>query len=220
MSAQPTRNDPMLGEVRFRLPLPILLPIGSLVVIGIVAIAFSQILLNLPKEAATVVALATAANVLVALGVIATRPHMSRARILEVLAVMSYPLIIGAGLAIIGIGGGHGAEPGHAAGAGGLSISAASVAFNTGELALPADEEATLNFVNEDSVDHNVAIYEDEGGAELFKGEIVSGGSSADYQIPPIPAGEYYFQCDIHPAMNGTAVVAAAEGGSEEPADS
>lgn len=214
MSAQPTQHDPMLGEVRFRLPLPVLLPIGSLIVIGVAAVAFAEILLNLPKEAATIVALTTAANLLVALSLIATRPNMSRARVLEILAVMLYPVIIGAGLAIIGIGESHpaGEHPPAAAAEGGVVVSAAGVAFDTTELSLPADEETTITFNNDDSVDHNISIYEEQGGNELFKGEIIGGGSSVDYAVPALPEGEYYFQCDIHPAMNGAAVVAAAEG--------
>jgi plastocyanin len=215
MTAQ--RQDPLLGEVRFRLPLPVILPIGSLLVIALIAIAFSQILLNVPKEVATVIALATAANLLVALSVIATRPQMSRARILEVLAVMLYPLIIGAGLAIVGVG--EGTSDGEQAGAGapsGLVVTAANVQFDTDEIALPADEEATITLNNEDSADHNIAIYEDDSAEQdLFKGAIVGAGDSTDYEVPGIPEGQYYFQCDIHPAMNGQVVVAAGEGSGE-----
>jgi plastocyanin len=28
-----------------------------------------------------------------------------------------------------------------------------------------------------------------------------------DYEIPPLPPGEYYFLCIVHPDMNGTVVV-------------
>ncbi|MQA99428.1 MAG: hypothetical protein GEU78_03920 [Actinobacteria bacterium] len=218
MNAQPTRQDPLLGEVRFRLPLPVILPIGSLIVIALVAIAFSQILLNVPKEVATVIALATAANLLVALSVIATRPQMSRARILEVLAVMLYPIIIGAGLAIVGVGEGTAAGEHQAGGpaAEGIAVSAANVQFDTDQIALPADEATTITFDNEDSADHNIAIYEDESARQdLFKGATVAPGDSTNYEIPAIPAGEYYFQCDVHPSMNGDVTV-AAEG---EPAE-
>jgi plastocyanin len=225
MSAQPTRQDPLLGEVRFRLPLPVILPIGSLIVIALIAVAFSQILLNVPKEVATVIALATAANLLVALSVIATRPQMSRARILEVLAVMLYPIIIGAGLAIVGIGEGTSGGEHQTGGpaAGGIVVSAANVQFDTDQIALPADQETTISFNNEDSADHNISIYEDDSAQQdLFKGATVSPGDSTEYQVPAIPEGEYYFQCDIHPAMNGDVTV-AAEGepaeGEGEPAE-
>jgi plastocyanin len=196
----------MLGEVRFRLPLPIILPIGSMLLIGLFAIAFSQILLNVPKEAATVIAIATALNVLVGLSFIATR-GLSGARMLEVLAVMLYPVIIGAGLAIIGIGEGNsaGEQPAHAAPAGGgTAISAANVQFDTDSITLKAGEEATIAFTNEDTAQHNISIWDEEGGEALFEGDIIAGGASTDYSVGPFEAGEAtYFQCDVHPSMNG-----------------
>lgn len=219
MSVEPPRRDPLLGEISFRLPLPVILPIGSIVVIALIAIGFSQILLNVPKEVATVIALATAGNLLVALSVIATRPHMSRARILEVLAVMLYPVIIGAGLAIVGIGEGTAAgehQPGGAE-AQGIVVTAAALAFDTDQIALPADEETTISFNNEDSAEHNIAIYEDESAEQdLFTGEIIGPGDSTEYQIPAIPSGDYYFQCDVHPSMNGQAVATAQEAAEGE----
>jgi plastocyanin len=209
----------LLGEVRFSLPLPVILPLGSILFIAIMAIAFAEILLNVPKEVATVIALATAANLLIALSVIATRPQMSRARILEVLAVMLYPLIIGAGLAIVGIGEGTsaGEHQAEAAAGQGIVVSAANVQFDTDQISLPADEAATITFNNEDSADHNISIYEDPSAEQdLFKGATVGPGDSTEYQVPAIPEGEYYFQCDIHPSMNGDVTVAAGESAEGE----
>jgi plastocyanin len=88
---------------------------------------------------------------------------------------------------------------------GGLAISAANVQFDTDQLAIPADG-AALQFVNEDTAEHNVAIYEDESASkEIFKGTVIPGGQETTYEIPSHKPGEYYFQCDVHPAMNGTA---------------
>jgi plastocyanin len=57
-------------------------------------------------------------------------------------------------------------------------------------------------------VPHNIAIYTDSSLSEaLFQGEIVTGPATAQYEVPPEPAGEYYFQCDVHPTMNGTVTV-------------
>jgi len=90
-------------------------------------------------------------------------------------------------------------------GAGGLAISAANVQFDTDQLTIPADG-AALQFLNEDSAEHNVAIYEDESASkEIFKGQVIPGGQETTYEIPSHKSGKYYFQCDIHPAMNGTA---------------
>lgn len=38
-------------------------------------------------------------------------------------------------------------------------------------------------------------------------GEIFPGPATRDYDVPALEAGTYYFQCDIHPQMNGTVEV-------------
>jgi plastocyanin len=104
-------------------------------------------------------------------------------------------------------GGGEGQAP---AGGGGLTVTAESVAFDTDTLELPADKRAEIEFVNNDSssISHNIAIYEDDSAKqEIFKGQTIPGGDSMTYEIPPTPAGSYYFQCDVHPGMNGTVEV-------------
>jgi plastocyanin len=101
-------------------------------------------------------------------------------------------------------------EPGPGPGdpEGGITVVAQNVQFDTDVLELTADEEATITLNNEDSADHNIAIYEDDSAeAELFKGQIVPAGDSATYTVDPIEAGSYYFQCDLHPSMNGDAEV-------------
>lgn len=91
---------------------------------------------------------------------------------------------------------------------GGLSISAESLQFSTDTIEAPAGEEFQLEFVNDDSssVQHNVAIYEEEGGADIFVGDVIPGGQSVTYDVPALDKGEYYFQCDVHPGMKGTVV--------------
>ncbi|MBW3595254.1 MAG: cupredoxin domain-containing protein [Actinobacteria bacterium] len=92
---------------------------------------------------------------------------------------------------------------------GGLSITAENLEFNTDTLEFPADEETELEFANNDapSVPHNVAIYESEGGPDIFVGEEIPGGQTITYSVPAMEAGDYYFQCDVHPGMNGTVTV-------------
>lgn len=98
------------------------------------------------------------------------------------------------------------AEPG---GGGGLSISAADLQFSTDTLEFTAGEESELEFANEDasSIQHNVAIYEEEGGADIFIGEVIPGEQTVTYSVPAMEKGEFYFQCDLHPGMNGTVTV-------------
>ena len=91
-------------------------------------------------------------------------------------------------------------------GSGGLSVTAENVAFTTSSIELPADEEASIEFLNNDaaSVAHNIAIYEDDSASNgLFQGDVIPGGESITYTVPPQKAGTYYFQCDVHPGMNG-----------------
>jgi plastocyanin len=113
--------------------------------------------------------------------------------------------VLGQEDAVEGEGGGEGPPQ-----SGGLTVSAQNVAFNTDSIELPVDEPAEIEFVNEDSsaVQHNIAIYEDDSAEqEIFKGQVIPGGDSITYEVPPTPAGSYYFQCDVHPGMNGTVEV-------------
>lgn len=202
-------------EVRFRVPLPLVIPIVSLLVIAATTIGLSRILLSVPKEVAVIVALAVAANVLIACAVIAARPDTARATWPELLIVFLYPVIIGAVLTQMNLGGGHaeagekasGAESGAADG-GSLALSAAGTAFDTDTLDLTAGEETQVDFTNEDSVQHNLAIYEQEGASEaLFAGDLVPPGQAVTYTIPALDKGTYYFHCEVHPSMNGDVTV-------------
>lgn len=91
---------------------------------------------------------------------------------------------------------------------GAVTLTAANVQFDTDQLSWPAGEETAVEFHNEDTAPHNLAIYTDDSASEdLFAGQIIDGGGSTTYQIDPLEAGEYYFQCDVHPSMNGTLTV-------------
>jgi len=109
-------------------------------------------------------------------------------------------------------GGGGGSENGGGGGGGGdLTVTASNVQFDTDTIELTAGEETTIEFINEDQLQHNIAIYPDEGAAgsqsdALFQGEIIT-GTTITYQIPALDAGEYPFTCDVHPAMTGTTLV-------------
>ncbi|MEP6758443.1 MAG: cupredoxin domain-containing protein [Actinomycetota bacterium] len=106
-----------------------------------------------------------------------------------------------------------GAAPG--TGASGNVISAANLAFDRDTLSFPAGTASTLTFQNDEAgVPHNVAIYTDESASvALFQGELVTGVASADYAIPALDAGSYFFRCDVHPTMNGTVTVGGKGGG-------
>jgi len=91
-------------------------------------------------------------------------------------------------------------------------VEAANVAFDTSELTLAAGEEAVIQLNNVDSQPHNIAIYEDQAAGlafsdPLFQGETIPGGESITYTFDAPKKGNYYFQCDVHPNMNGDVVV-------------
>ncbi|HET6770936.1 MAG TPA: cupredoxin domain-containing protein, partial [Actinomycetota bacterium] len=77
-------------------------------------------------------------------------------------------------------------------------------------LAAPAGEPFSVAFDNQDALPHNLGIYTSSGGDRLFSPpETPNGGESVTYEVEAIQdPGQYYFQCDLHPNMNGTFVVA------------
>lgn len=88
-----------------------------------------------------------------------------------------------------------------------VTVTSVDMAFTPGSLTAPAGVAFTLALVNEDSMPHNVAIYTDESRSEkLFEGEMVTGDTIV-YDIPALDAGEYFFDCSLHPNMTGTLVV-------------
>jgi plastocyanin len=213
MSTREQSGEPLVGEVRFRVPLPIVIPVVGLAVIAAVAIGISQVLLALPHQAATAIAVGVAANVMGVFAYVALRRKVGGASLFELGAILLYPIVIGIAVAALNIGE-HAeapAAPPAGGGGGGLSITAENIAFDTAELVVPAAEEFELAFDNPDSVEHNVSVYPDQAaGVEkadaLFTGEIINGGESTTYSMGPFDAGEYFFQCDVHPNMNGALV--------------
>jgi plastocyanin len=102
-------------------------------------------------------------------------------------------------------------------GAGGVRIVARNLEFDTDRLELPAETPAQLTLDNEDTAEHNVSIYQDDSasGDPLFTFEPFAGPEARSFPVEPIPAGEYYFRCDVHPTMEGAVVVARERGGGQ-----
>ncbi len=89
----------------------------------------------------------------------------------------------------------------------GVQVSAQNIAFEQSQISAPAGAAFTIHFDNKDAGTlHNVAI-KDASGAEVFKGEIITGPAQADYQVPALTAGTYTFVCSVHPSMTGTLTV-------------
>jgi plastocyanin len=71
-------------------------------------------------------------------------------------------------------------------------------------LTIPAGKPFKLAFDNRDAgVAHDVVI-KGADGAEVYRGELVTGPAVVVYDVPAIPAGQYQFVCTVHPNMQGT----------------
>ncbi len=211
-------------EIRFSAPLPILIPLAALAAIAVIAFLFSRVLLAVPREAAILIAIVMAANILGGFAFAALRPKLSRSQRIELAMVISYPLLIGIVIAQLGFGAPAEEASAEAGGAsaveGDAVLVAENLAFDTDAIDLAAGETQTIGLDNQDSAPHNLAIYKNEQAGvsqegALFDGEDVPAGSSTEYEVDPLDAGKMYFQCDLHPSMKGDVVVAGGgQGGS------
>jgi len=77
--------------------------------------------------------------------------------------------------------------------------------FTTPSVTAPAKRAFAIDFDNQDSAPHNVAIY-DGKGANVFRGEVFAGSGHRVYSVDALGAGSYSFKCDLHPEMTGTLV--------------
>ena len=95
-----------------------------------------------------------------------------------------------------------------------LKLTAQNIQYSAACLAAPANQAFTIAFNNQDAnTPHNVAIFSADPTSHpdaqvVFRGGLVTGVASTTYQVPAVPAGTYFFHCDVHPTiMTGTFVV-------------
>ena len=91
-----------------------------------------------------------------------------------------------------------------------VNLTAENIAFDTDTITVPAGANVTVNFNNKDSgIPHNFAVYDSSLRSErIFVGEIITGPATINYTFTaPSEPGTYYFQCDVHPSMNGDFIV-------------
>jgi plastocyanin len=86
-----------------------------------------------------------------------------------------------------------------------LELVASQIAFDKLELTVPAGEPFAIHLVNQDppGVPHDVDI-ETSDGTVLQNQDTIDGGQEVTYTYEPLDAGEYVFQCSIHPIPNMT----------------
>jgi plastocyanin len=209
------------GKNRQSLLLPILLPIGVLAVIGLVLFGFSRVLLAISHTAATVVALVAAAAVVGVAAVVASRKRVTGATLFSMVAAVTGIAMVAGGLAVVAapLQEEGGEEPGGEGVVVALAApeGAAVDGFSTDALVVPSEEPFTIAFDNADpAVPHNVVIFDgpDAEAPALFSGELITGPATIDYQVEPVPEGEYFFHCEVHPAtMTGTMTASPGGGG-------
>ena len=196
-------NDKTMRE---RVLLPVLIPVGALAFVGFLALFMASILLRVPHNVATAIALMVAFNLLVVFSVMALKPNIGKFLIMVMGGVALVPILLGA-VAAAGVVSFPGEEHEEEAAGPAAELTASNLAFDKTELQVPADQEFEIQFNNQEAQPHNVAIL-DAQGAPKFRGEVVTGPKETVYKVDPIPAGDYKFQCDVHPNMSGTVTAA------------
>lgn len=86
-----------------------------------------------------------------------------------------------------------------------LEVEAENFAFDDSTYTVPAGGNVDLKFKNRDEgVPHTFTIYQSEDAQEqIFDTGNVTGDAEEEFQFQAPEAGTYYFQCDVHPNMNG-----------------
>jgi plastocyanin len=87
-----------------------------------------------------------------------------------------------------------------------LRIQATNSVFSPTQLSAPANTPFKIAFTNNDSgLPHNVSIYTDVSASKsLFVDPPFPGPKTKIYSVKAIPAGTYFFRCDVHTTMTGT----------------
>jgi plastocyanin len=90
-----------------------------------------------------------------------------------------------------------------------IEISADELRFSAPCMVAPAGKAFVVRFTNDETEPHNVSIYADQtASTKYLEGEIFSGPDvTKEYEVAALPAGDYYFRCDVHPDMEGALYV-------------
>jgi plastocyanin len=201
---------------RQSLLLPLLIPLGSLAVIGLALWGFSRILLNTTHVAATTVAVVAAAGVLAVAAYVAARKNPGNAALFSMLGGAAGIAMLAGGVALVAAPP-HGEEE-----EGGPAVvivappNAAAEGFAEDAYTAPADIPFEIEFDNQDpGVPHNVFVAEEEGGTNLLEGTTINGPAVATYAVAePLAEGDYFFFCSVHPTtMSGTLTASPDAGG-------
>jgi cytochrome c oxidase subunit 2 len=96
-----------------------------------------------------------------------------------------------------------------------ITLTAQHITWNKTCIAAVAGQPIKVTIINKDvGIAHNFAIWVNSSlKKRLFQTGNLSGPATKTYTAPALPAGKYYFQCDVHgPAMSGTLVIGKPAG--------
>ncbi|MFN2606360.1 MAG: cupredoxin domain-containing protein [Acidimicrobiales bacterium] len=189
--------------------MPLGIPVVGLFTIFSLMFCLSRVLLAVPEQASTAIALAAAVVILGTASLVSVKPALSRQSLVAILAVAGL-VLTGGGIAAAAVGPRKIEKPAGIS-AGPVKESASGLQFLQKDLTLKAGLPADISFNNKDSaIPHNIAIFSDPGfTARVFTGDIVPGPTTVDYRFTAPPPGTYYFHCDVHPTMQGKLLVSA-----------
>jgi cytochrome c oxidase subunit 2 len=91
-----------------------------------------------------------------------------------------------------------------------ITLTAQHITWNKSCIAAVAGQPIRVTIINKDAgIAHNFAIWVSSAlKKRLFQTGNLSGPATKTYTVPALPAGKYYFQCDVHgPAMSGTLII-------------
>ena len=190
--------------------LPLGLPMLGLATIASVMFFLSRILLAVSETASWVLALLVGILILGVASIAAVRPSISGRTMAGILAIGSL-FMVGGGVVAAAVGERHievHAEH-HAGEAARVQLAAENITFEHDTITLAADTEVEIEFDNNDrEVQHNITILGQDPTRPIFRGQLVTGVATVTYTFHAPAAGEYKFQCDIHPTqMKGTVKV-------------
>jgi cytochrome c oxidase subunit II len=96
-----------------------------------------------------------------------------------------------------------------------ITLTAQHIQWDKTCIAAVAGQPIKITIINKDvGIAHNFAIWVSSAlKKRLFQTGNMSGPATKTYTAPALPAGKYYFQCDVHgPAMSGTLIIGKAGG--------
>jgi hypothetical protein len=80
--------------------------------------------------------------------------------------------------------------------------------FSTSTLQAVANTPTVMYFTNYDELNHGLIIYRNASrDLELFHGDVFTGPGTIVYDIPALPAGDYYFADAVYQSMHGQFIV-------------